>query len=331
MHRGEVELRGLVESVLDARVECTDLPVGIRTQGKVRERYEYGDQILLVASDRVSAFDRILDTIPLKGQVLTQCSLWWFHKTRHIVDNHVIDAVDPQAVLCKKAQVFPIEFVVRGFITGSTGTSMWTHYANGVRDYCGHVLPEGLVRNQRLEEPLVTPTTKEEHDRLISPEEIVAEGIMSKEDWEFCSRKALELFKFGQAIALERGLLLVDTKYEFGRDLSGKVILVDEIHTPDSSRYWIASSFEDRFARGLNPENIDKDILRHWFRENCDPYKDKILPKAPKELVVTLAARYVMLFEMITGEPLDFEIPKHHQDVACRILDNVRNNTMWFD
>lgn len=245
--------------------------------------------------------------MPYKGQVLNQVSLWWFEQTKGIVPNHIVASPHPNLAIVKKCEVFPIEFVVRGFITGSTSTSMWTHYSRGVRSYCGHELPEGLVKNQRLDHPLLTPTTKEaEHDRPISAADIVKEGWMSQSDWDQASAAALRLFEFGQKKALERGLLLVDTKYELGRDPStGRVVLVDEIHTPDSSRYWLAQDYEARMEEGKSPANVDKEFLRLWYKERCDPYKDVDVPAAPRDLVVELSRRYCMLFEMITGGGFD--------------------------
>jgi phosphoribosylaminoimidazole-succinocarboxamide synthase len=198
--------------------------------------------------------------------------------------------------------VLPIEFVVRGYMTGSTDTSIWTQYQQGVRNYCGHALPEGMKKNERLVKSIVTPTTKEKtHDRPITPAEIVSEGWLTAEQWEFTSSKALELFAFGQKIAAERGLILVDTKYEFGVASDGEIMLIDEIHTPDSSRYWLADSYAERLAAGQEPNMIDKEFFRLWFRERCDPYKDAVLPTPPDDLIAELAARYIQLFEKITG------------------------------
>jgi phosphoribosylaminoimidazole-succinocarboxamide synthase len=198
--------------------------------------------------------------------------------------------------------VLPIEFVVRGYMTGSTDTSIWTQYQNGVRNYCGHALPEGMKKNERLAKNIVTPTTKETtHDRPITPKEIVAEGWLTAEQWEFTSAKTLELFAFGQKIAASRGLILVDTKYEFGVASDGEILLIDEIHTPDSSRYWLADSYAERLAAGQEPNMIDKEFFRLWFRERCDPYKDAVLPEPPADLIAELAARYIQLFEKITG------------------------------
>lgn len=287
--------------------ELVDKPVE-KSVGKVRDVYHCGKFIVLVTTDRQSAFDRNIASIPFKGQVLNLVSHWWFRQTKHIVDNHVLSCPHPNITVARTCQVFPVEFVMRGYITGSTNTSMWTHYANGVRDYCGHRLPEGLVKNQKLSANLLTPTTKGEwRDDLISGEQVVASGCMSRQDWDECAVKAHQLFAFGQKVAESKGLILVDTKYEFGKDEYGNILLVDEIHTPDSSRYWMAESYEARMAAGLDPENVDKEFLRLWFREQCDPYKDATLPAAPTELVNELSRRYIMLYELITG--LTFEFP----------------------
>ena len=181
--------------------------------------------------------------------------------------------------------------MVRGYITGSTSTSLWTVYNNGDREYCGNFLPEGLAKNQKLDKNMLTPTTKEvDHDRPIAPNEIVSEGWMTQEDWNYCSKKALELFEFGQKKAAENGMILVDTKYEMGKDEDGNIVLIDEIHTPDSSRYWIAETYHERMAAKQEPQNIDKEFLRLWFVDNCDPYNDETLPEAPEELIVELSS-----------------------------------------
>lgn len=219
--------------------------------GKVRDMYLCDDFVLLVTTDRQSAFDRQLASVPYKGQVLNLSSLWWFESTKHLVPNHVLASPHPNVTIGKKCTVFPVEFVMRGFITGSTSTSLWTNYQKGVRYYCGHHFPDGLLKNQRLEQNKLTPTTKsDEHDELISAEDIIAKGLMTAEDWDICSRYAHQLFTLGQQLSLERGLLLVDTKYEFGKDQHGNIVVVDEIHTPDSSRYWVAETYEARMAAG---------------------------------------------------------------------------------
>ena len=297
---------------------------GINTEnlyiGKVRDRFESGNKVMLITTDRMSGFDRELCTVPFKGQVLNLTSAWWFRHTEHIIPNHILAVPDANVTIGRKCTPFPIEFVMRGYITGSTSTSLWTNYEKGVRKYCGIDLPEGLRKNQKLWENLITPTTKSDiHDELISPEDIVRRGFMSQEDWDYCSTKAKELFAFGQKVADEHGLILVDTKYEFGKDENGVIRLIDEIHTPDSSRYWISATYEARFKAGENPDNIDKEFLRTWYKSHCDPYKDEVLPEAPADLVDELSRRYIQLYELITGE--DFQFPDLTKNAADRIHD----------
>lgn len=303
----------------------TNLPVGKKYQGKVRDTYDLGEQLLLITTDRLSAFDRHLATIPYKGQVLNLISAWWFEKTKSFQPNHLLSVPDPNAMVAKKCQVFPIEVIVRGYITGTTNTSLWTQYQKGARHYCGNVLPEGLRKNQPLSQPMLTPTTKEtHHDRPISPADIVAEKWMTQSEWDEVSAAALRLFTFGSQIAAEHGLILVDTKYEFGRDLEGNIVIVDELHTPDSSRYWLKANYAERLAAGEEPDNIDKEFLRLWFKENCDPYSDQPLPAAPIDLVVTLAQRYIQLYEMITGQA--FRFPTQLESIEERIQHAVVNH-----
>ena len=302
----------------------TSLPSGNKRTGKVRDQYALENKIALITTDRQSAFDRVLASIPFKGQVLNLTSAWWFEQTKNIIKNHVIDVPDPNVTLAKKCNVFPIEFVVRGYITGSTSTALWTVYNNGDREYCGNVLPEGLIKNQKLDTNMLTPTTKEEHhDRPITPDEIVNEEWMTQENWDYCSQKALELFSFGQKKAAENGMILVDTKYEMGSDADGNIVLIDEIHTPDSSRYWIAESYDKRMAMGDEPQNIDKEFLRLWFVDNCDPYNDEILPDAPEELVIELSSRYIYLYETITGGLFPF--PDAGKSIQDRITTNLKD------
>jgi len=301
----------------------TSLPKGNKKTGKVRDQYDLGDKIALITTDRQSAFDRVLASIPFKGQVLNQTSAWWFKKTEQIISNHLISMPDPNVIVAKKCDVIPIEFVVRGYITGSTSTSLWTVYNKGDREYCGNRLPEGLIKNQKLDENMLTPTTKEEHhDRPISPEDIIKEGWMTEKDWDYCSKIALELFTFGQKTAANHGMILVDTKYEMGIDKDGNILLIDEIHTPDSSRYWIKKTFEERLAEGKEPENVDKEFLRLWFVDNCDPYNDEELPSAPDDLVVELSNRYIYLYETITGER--FPLPSGEEPIENRIINNLK-------
>jgi phosphoribosylaminoimidazole-succinocarboxamide synthase len=296
------------------------LPLPNRKKGKVRDTYDLGDKLLLITTDRQSAFDRILANIPFKGQVLNQVSAFWFEQTRDIVPNQVVEIPDPNVTLAKKCSVLPIEFVMRGYLTGSTDTSAWTQYAKGVRELCGNSLPGGMVKNQKFENPILTPTTKSDfHDESISPAEILSRGLIAPAVWDQCETIVFKLFERGSRIADAHGLMLVDTKYELGIDADGCVMLIDEIHTPDSSRYWIAQTYQSRHEKGLEPENIDKEFLRLWFRDHCDPYNDKVLPEAPAELVIELSSRYIKLYEMITGK--QFEI-----DTSVSVKDRLSRN-----
>jgi phosphoribosylaminoimidazole-succinocarboxamide synthase len=289
-------------------------------KGKVRDSYDLGDRLLLITTDRQSAFDRVLANIPFKGQVLNQVSAFWFEKTQHIVKNHVIAIPDPNITIATKCKVFPIEFVVRGYLTGSTDTSAWTQYAKGIRTICGNSMPEGMVKNQKFDKPILTPTTKSDaHDESISADEIISRGIIDEFTWRKLEAIAFGLFNIGTEIARKNGLILVDTKYELGTDANGEIILIDEIHTPDSSRYWISDSYNDRFNARQEPENIDKEFLRLWFKQHCDPYKDEVLPAAPDELVCELSSRYIKLYEMITGK--EFNV-----DASTPIQERMKNN-----
>jgi phosphoribosylaminoimidazole-succinocarboxamide synthase len=209
-------------------------------------------------------------------------------------------------------------------MTGSSATSMWTHYKNGVRQYCGIALPDGLVNNQKLSENMITPTTKSDvHDELISPQEIVDKGYMTQAEWDYCAAKALELFAFAQQVSLSHGLILVDTKMEMGRAPNGEIILIDELFTPDSSRYWIASSYESNMAAGKQPQNIDKEFVRLWFKDHCDPYNDAVLPTAPADIIGELARRYIMLYELITGEDFGFPASGDVNLSVQRVMDGL--------
>ncbi len=303
-------------------LENTEFPkLGKKFKGKVRDCYLQEDKIFLISTDRQSAFDRILASIPFKGQVLTQTSAFWFENTKDIIKNHVIDVPDPNVVVCKKLEVFPFEVVVRGYITGVTDTAAWTAYSKGERNFCGNILPEGLKKNQKFNKPIITPTTKEEeHDEKISGDEIVKRKLVTKEQWDYISEKALMLFGRGTRIAAINGLILVDTKYEFGFDHKGNIFIIDEIHTPDSSRFWIKETYKEKIENDEEPENIDKEFLRLWFIEHCDPYKDKVLPEAPEDLAVELSKRYIQLYEMTIGKKFEAQTG----DVTIRIEKNLK-------
>ena len=292
------------DMIFDIGVNHDNENVEFIRSGKVRDIYQIKNEnkLLLKCTNKLSAYDRNICEVPFKGTVLNLITAWWFNKTSHLVPNHMIDnRIYSRDIMVKKCKPIMIEFVVRSYMTGTTKTSIWMNYKNGVRNYCGNKLPEGLVKNQRLPKILLTPTTKGETDELISPDEIIKRGIMTKEDWDLCADYALRLFKFGQKEALKKGMILVDTKYEFGHDVDGNILVIDEIHTPDSSRYWINHSYNDKFSSGEEPENIDKDIIRKWIKKHYDPYSSSEII-VPTELVETVSRRYIQLYEIITGE-----------------------------
>ena len=316
------------KDIQDAEVlKETNFPnLGELKIGKVRDIYIQGDKLILIATDRHSSFDRIIAHIPFKGEVLTQVSNFWFEKTKDIVPNHVLAVPDPQVVVTKRYDVIPIEVVVRGYITGTTNTSLWWHYKEGKRDFGNFTLPDGMKKNQKLERPVFTPSTKsDEHDITMSPEEIIEKGIFGKYMLKKIEEIGMKLFKRGQEIALKKGLILVDTKYEFGLDKAGQIVLIDEIHTPDSSRYWQADSYQGRFDQGLEPEYFDKEFLRLWFSENSDPYNDDVLPEAPKEMVAELSKRYINIYEQLTGKEFTSD---RSMPIAQRIQKNLAKYTV---
>ncbi|HEY1085515.1 MAG TPA: phosphoribosylaminoimidazolesuccinocarboxamide synthase [Candidatus Saccharimonadales bacterium] len=298
-----------------------------RYQGKVRDVYDLGDKLAMVTTDRYSAFDRNLALIPHKGQVVTQVAAWWFDQTSDIVENHLISCPDPNALLCNKYKVIPIEMIVRGYITGVTNTSLWHTYSEGQRDYEIFTLPDGLRKNDRLPEPVLTPTTKfEAHDRNLTPSEAAKEGLIDEAVWEKLQDIALKLFKRGQEKAEAAGLMLVDTKYEFGQDESGNIVLIDEIHTPDSSRFWLKETYEERKAAGQEPDNYDKEYLRLWFKERFDPYAEGAAPEVPEEQINELSRRYVYVYEALTGKAFE---PRSDEDSIDKniiaALEEVQN------
>lgn len=290
--------------------------------GKVREIFDKGDRLIIATTDRLSAFDRIICEVPQKGTVLNLLSAWWFGKTANIIPNHLIAVPDPNIMLVKKCKPLPLEVVVRGYITGSTDTSIWVQYSNGVREFGGLQLPDGLKKNQRLPHAIITPTTKShDHDRPISSDEIISEGILSSEQWNFVAQSAVKLYEFGAAYARERGLILVDTKYEFGFDTDNGVILIDEVHTPDSSRYWLESTYEQRVGEGAEPDNFDKEFIRLWMKGHSDPYRDDVLPAIPNELIEELSKRYQAIYQMLTGSHLPLVPSEPIENRIQRVLE----------
>ena len=276
-------------------------------KGKVRDIYLLGDKRILITTDRQSAFDHVLGAIPLKGQVLNKTAKYWFDQTADIVPNQVLDVPDPNVTVARELDMLPIEIVVRRYLTGSTDTSVWTNYNKGVRKFCGVDLPDGMIKNQKFEEAIITPTTKaEDHDESISPQQIVERGLVDADRWAEVEKVALELFERGTELAAQRGLILVDTKYEMGLDPEGNLTVADEIHTPDSSRYWILDTYEDRHARGEEPESLDKEFLRLWLVDKG--ISDDNIPELDDEIRTQVSARYIDLFERVTGEKFESEV-----------------------
>ncbi len=292
-------------------------------RGKVRDNYDLpGKRRILIASDRLSAFDIILTAIPLKGQVLTQIARFWFDATRDICPNHVIEYPDPNVVVGRHLKILPVEIVVRDYLAGTTSTSILSMYKAGKREMYGTRFADGMRDNQKLPKTIVTPTSKAmdgAHDEPLTSAEILDRKLLTQEQWQTVSERALALFARGREIAARHGLILVDTKYEFGLTEDGQILLADEIHTPDSSRYWFQASYERRFAAGERPESFDKDFVRTWVTARCDPYKDRI-PEIPREVILEAARIYISAYEMITGEK--FVLPP----VGIAPLDRIRAN-----
>ncbi|KLK92585.1 phosphoribosylaminoimidazole-succinocarboxamide synthase [Microvirga vignae] len=292
-------------------------------RGKVRDNYDLPDGWrIIIASDRISAFDINLASIPLKGQVLTQTARFWFEKTAEICPNHIIEYPDPNVAVCKKLTILPVEIVVRDYLAGTTGTSILSLYKQGQREMYGITLPDGMRDNQKLPQTIITPTTKAfhgGHDEPLTASEIVERNLLSAEQWKTVSDYALALFAKGREMAAARGLILVDTKYEFGIDETGKIMIADEIHTPDSSRYWFAESYSQRFEAGERPESFDKDFVRSWVVARCDPYKDPI-PEIPADVILETSRVYIDAYERITGQT--FALP----DVSVPVLERIRTN-----
>ncbi|WP_036221843.1 phosphoribosylaminoimidazolesuccinocarboxamide synthase [Maritalea myrionectae] len=293
------------------------------TRNKVRDTYKLPDgQRLLITTDRQSAFDQVLAAVPFKGQVLTQIARYWFEETKDICPNHVISYPDPNVVLAKDLEMLPIEIVVRSYLTGSTNTSIWPMYQRGERVIYGHKFPDGMRKNQKLAAPIITPTTKPAdggHDAPITEAEILDTQLLTPAQWHEISAKSLALFKRGQALAAEKGLILVDTKYEFGVDEDGVIVVADEIHTPDSSRIWLADSYQQRFDAGEEPDSLDKEFLRLWVAGQCDPYKDPI-PEIPQETLLAFSEKYIALYEKLTGQA--FERP----DISISVRDRIHQS-----
>jgi phosphoribosylaminoimidazole-succinocarboxamide synthase len=312
-----------LRAALGLTLEATSLDaLGVKYEGKVRDNYTTKDgKRYIVVTDRISAFDRVLGTLPLKGQVLNGLAAFWFERTRAVARNHMISVPDPSVMLVHECRPLPVEMVMRAYVTGVTSTSIWTHYQQGARVFCGHALPEGLRKNERLPAPILTPSTKApkgDHDISASREEILAMGHIDARDFDAAAEMAAELFALGQAWCSERGLILVDTKYEFGKDADGNIVVIDEIHTPDSSRFWFSATYQERFSQGKDPESFDKEYVRRYLA-GLGFKGDGPIPAIPDEVRVEAARRYIEAFETITGEQFKPDL----SDPAVRIPKNL--------
>jgi phosphoribosylaminoimidazole-succinocarboxamide synthase len=312
-------------TLLPSALAETNLPLPGKTSGKVRDWYDLSDgKRLIVTTDRLSAFDRILAAVPYKGQVLNQLAAWWFEQTRDIIPNHILSLPDPDAAIVAVAEPFPVEVIVRGYITGVTTTALWYRYSIGERNVYGYEFPEGLRKNQALPEPIITPTTKggaSGHDERLTCAEVVETGLLDKKTWDQIQAAALAIFERGQQIANEAGIILVDTKYEFGCSPDGNVVLIDEVHTPDSSRFWKADSYEARLSAGEDPENFDKEFVRLAYAEKG--YRgDGEIPSMPDDLWIAASARYIEIYEMLTGKEF---IPGNYP-IEDRLLENLKES-----
>ncbi len=293
----------LGDCLLDARFEQWS---DRYDQGKVRDIYLLDGRRIMVTTDRQSAFDHVLGAIPLKGQVLNRIAEFWFRNTEDIVANHVVEVPHPNVTVGEELDIFPVEVVVRGYLTGSTSTSAWVNYQQG-KDPYRLGLPPGLKKNHRFETPVITPTTKShEHDEPLSSQEVVKRGLVDEGMWRQIEQIALRLFARGQQLAEEQGLILVDTKYEMGRNRDGQIALADEVHTPDSSRYWIRATYEERHSRDEEPESLDKEFLRLWLMDKG--ISDMNIPVLDDDIRIEVAERYISLFERVTGQAFTPEL-----------------------
>lgn len=327
----------VIRAAIPSAFKDVDLSaLGGHRSGKVREIYDMGDKLALVATDRVSAFDVVLPrAIPFKGRTLSETAKFWFDKTKHIIPNQVISYPHPNVAIVKKAKVWPIEVVVRSYVTGH----LWREYSKGKRELCGIKLPEGLKENQKLPEPIITPTTKSEHDEDISRDEIIKQGLIPEPIWNKIEETARKLFALGQEFSAKQDLILVDTKYEFA-DYNGELILVDEIHTGDSSRYWVLSEYEERFQKGEKQRGLDKEYLRQWLREQgftgkhddaaIDGVEKRETIDIPDEVIITSAKRYIEAFEKLTGQ--EFKVTKIDKPIPDKIREALAEEGLlcWY-
>ncbi|MBU0667996.1 phosphoribosylaminoimidazolesuccinocarboxamide synthase [Patescibacteria group bacterium] len=303
-------------------LDGTDFPtLGKKYAGKVRDNYTKDGKRFIIVTDRLSAFDRIITLIPFKGQVLNQIARFWFDQTKDIMGNHVIEFPDENVVIAKECTPLPIEMVVRGYITGVTTTSAWYNYEKGVRNFCGNILPEGLKKNQKLAAPILTPSTKAlkgGHDESVSREEILERTNLTAGQYDEIAEKSLKLYARGVDICAKQGIILVDTKYEFGLLPEGEIVLIDEIHTPDSSRFWFADEYEKRFNADMEQKKIDKEYLREWLANEKGFVGEGDVPSIPDEIRVETARRYIEAYELITGASFKAQVGS--------VMDRIQKN-----
>lgn len=312
----------MIRERLNDTLDLVDFPESCSAErGKVREWYKMGDKRVIVTTDRISAFDCILGTIPFKGQVLNQLASFWFDKTKDIVPNHIISMPDPSIVVVKECEQLPLEFIVRGYITGVTKTSAWYNYENGVRNLCGNILPEGLKKDQKFDAPIITPTTKhEKHDRNVSREEAISEGLIDGETFDAAADLCMKLYNYGAEFAASRGLIFVDTKYELGK-IDGKIVVSDEVNTPDSSRYWYTDTYQELLDAGKPQRKLDKEYVREWLAAQGF-LGDGEVPALTDEVRIEAAKRYIKAYEQITGQ--EFVVTDEPiQDRVRRVLKDI--------
>lgn len=311
-----------IQAQLKYSFDQTSFPdLGQYYAGKVRDNYILGEKRILITTDKVSAFDRILTTIPFKGEVLTQMALFWFDQTKDIVGNHVIDSPDPNVIIGRQCNPIEVEMVVRGYVTGVTTTSVWYHYEKGVRNFCGNQLPDGMKKNQKLDKPIITPSTKAaqgDHDESISSKECVERGLVSQKQMDELCDISLALYNRGVEHAAKTGIILVDTKYEFGL-WDGKIILMDEIHTPDSSRFWFIDEYDERFKKGIEQKKIDKEYIREWLADKGFRGQGPV-PQIPDEVRIEAASKYIQAYELITGNTFNASVG----EILGRVESNLK-------
>ena len=300
----------------------TDFKIGKKYEGKVRDNYILDGKRIIITTDRISAFDRVLCTLPFKGQVLNQTAAFWFDKTKHIVKNHVLNVPDPNVLVAKECKLVPVEMVVRGYLTGVTTTSAWYNYERGLRNFCGNILPDGMRKDEKFKKLIITPSTKADkglHDESVSGDEIIKRGLVEKDIYKKMEKYALQLFDFGAKLVAKNNLILVDTKYEFGIDENGNLALIDEMHTPDSSRFWVKDTYDEKFKKGEEPDKLDKEYVRQFLAKKGFIGNGKI-PEIPDDIKVEAARRYIKAYEMITGKEFKAEVG----NVKERIANNLK-------